>query len=412
MSLPRVAVVLDFGAATPLSVLAAARGLATVMFLCDSDLPYVRGVAAEVGALAATCDITGLSEDEVVGLAEFAALDGIVTFSEQQIVRTARLAARRGLAFHDPDTARALTDKFVQRQRLAEAGVQQTRCRIVSGPAGLHAALDEIGLPAILKPRRGAGSARTCRVGTREEALARLRDFGDGEFVLEEVLAGQPAIAGTDWADYVSVESVTSHGRIGHVEITGKFPLAEPLRETGYVVPSTLGDAARAAVLDVTTDALRALGVTHGVTHTEVKLGVGRPAIIEVNGRVGGYVADLIRRARGFDLIRAALLAALGRGGGVPEGPYRKHTFQLFITPPMAAAGLRSLTGAEELLVHRGIQAVEVFKRPGDRIDWRDGTLAYVGIVHGAGADHQDVLRLVELSHRTLRITYDGVTSE
>ncbi|MDR7327474.1 ATP-grasp domain-containing protein [Catenuloplanes sp. NPDC020197] len=388
-------------------MLAAARGLATVIFLCDHESSYVRGVAAEVGALATACDITGLSDDEILALADCAELDGIITFSERQIMRTARLAARRGLAFHDPDTARAVTDKLVQRRRLAEAGVQNTRCRLVREPAGLGAALDEVGLPAILKPRCGAGSARTCRVDTRGEAVARLREFGDGEFIVEQVLAGEPTIAGADWADYVSVESVTSHGRIEHIEITGKFPLAEPLRETGYVVPSTLGEAAREAVRDVTTRALRALGVTHGATHTEVKLGADEPTIIEVNGRVGGYVADLIRTARGFDLIRAALLAALGRGGGAPEGGYRRHAFQLFLTPPMAAVSLRGLDGTEELLARRGIHAVEVFKRPGDRIDWRDGTLAYVGIVHGAGADHHDVRRLAELSLRTLNITYE-----
>ena len=74
--------------------------------------------------------------------------------------------------------------------------------------------------------------------------------------LVEQLLVGDPAAAGPGWADYVSVESVTSHGEIRHIEVTGKFPLAEPLRETGYVVPGTLGAGLREQVLALTTAAL------------------------------------------------------------------------------------------------------------------------------------------------------------
>ena len=130
-------------------------------------------------------------------------------------------------------------------------------------------------------------------------------------------------MAGAGWGDYVSVESVTSHGHTRHIEITGKFPLAPPLRETGYVVPATLDAATRRSVLDRTTSALAALDVRHGASHVELKLTPAGPHIIEVNGRVGGYVADLVRRSRGYDLVRAALQAALGRPCDEPPDGYR-----------------------------------------------------------------------------------------
>jgi hypothetical protein len=46
----------------------------------------------------------------------------------------------------------------------------------------------------------------------------------------------------------------------------------------------------------------------------------------------------------------------------------------------------------------------ENFKRVGERLDWRDGTLTYLGIVYGSARDHEGVARLVDLVHRTLRI--------
>jgi biotin carboxylase len=411
---PRLAVVLDFGAASPMSILASARGLADIVFLCDRALPYVRSLADELAAIATVHDVTGLDPAGLRGAVEHLDLDGITTFSERQLNRTAALAQGRGLAFLSPAAARALTDKFVQRQLLAEAGVQATRCRVVRGVADLDTALADVGLPAILKPRSGAASAYTCRVDSLAEAAARLRDFlvrmpasSGGEFVVEEVLRGDPSAAGAGWGDYVSVESVTSHGAVRHVEVTGKFPLAAPLRETGYFVPSTLDAATRRRVLDLTEAGIHALGMRHGVTHAEVKLTPAGPRIIEVNGRLGGYVADIVRRARGFDLVRAALTTALGRATDIPAAAYRRHAFQYFLTPPMNAVALRRLDGADELGRQAGIHLVEIFAQPGQHLDWRDGTLAYVGIVHGSARDHQGILRLVDRVRHTLKIEYE-----
>lgn len=413
--LPRLAVVFDFGSASPMSILASARDLARIVFLCDRDLPHVRPLYDDLRALAPVCDITGLTDEEVLARPDCADLAGIVTFSESQLNRTAALAERRGLTFLSVPTAAAVTDKYTQRRILAEAGVQHTECRVVRDLAELDPALDAVGLPAVLKPRSGAASARTCTVHSRDEARARLGVFTDPaaggsttEFVVERLLTGDSSAAGEGWADYVSVESMTSWGDIRHVEVTGKFPLAPPLRETGYVVPSTLGETWREEVLALTTAALTALGVRHGITHTEVKLTPGGPRIIEVNGRLGGYVADLIRRARGFDLVRAALTVALGRAYGPPAAGYRRHAFQYFLTPPMEAVALRRLDGIDELGEVPGIHLVEVLARPGAALDWRRGTLAYLGIVHGSARDHPGVRHLVERVGQTLRIEYEG----
>jgi predicted ATP-grasp superfamily ATP-dependent carboligase len=250
-------------------------------------------------------------------------------------------------------------------------------------------------------------------VDSLAEADARLSEFRAGPapcvaFVVEEYLRGDPSVAGPGFGDYVSVESVTVAGTVRHVEITGKFPLAPPFRETGYVVPSTLSAGWRQAVLDVAGAALRALGVADGVTHVEVKLTPDGPRVIEVNGRLGGYVADLVRRARRVDLIRLALAAAAGLGADIPRHGYRRCAFQYFLTAPMEATALRRLDGVERLHRRAGIQHVEVFRRAGDRLDWRRGTLGYLGIVHGSAADHDEVLRLIAMIDHTLTISYSS----
>ncbi|MFD0531315.1 acetyl-CoA carboxylase biotin carboxylase subunit family protein [Kitasatospora arboriphila] len=140
-----------------------------------------------------------------------------------------------------------------------------------------------------MKPLYGGGSRDTHLVRD-EETLARLAERHPAGMMVEEYLQGRPSLP---YGDYVSVESLCAPDRITHVSVSGKFPMAPPFREQGQFWPSALPPQDVAAVADLTTRALRALGVDFGVTHTEVKLTARGPRIIEVNG--------LARRARQRD---------------------------------------------------------------------------------------------------------------
>ena len=91
-------------------------------------------------------------------------------------------------------------------------------------------------------------------------------------------------------------------------------------------MPSALPDDRQESVRLVATAAIHALGITIGVTHTEVKLTPDGPKIIEVNGRLGGSVAPLLARSAGFDAIRMQLMIV-----GYPPKPapirHARHTF-------------------------------------------------------------------------------------
>ncbi len=92
----------------------------------------------------------------------------------------------------------------------------------------------------------------------------------------------------------------------------------------------------RGLALERTSAALDALDVRWRVTHTELRVTQSEVEIIEVNGRVGGYLARLLRPLGGPDLVRAALTVALGR---VPncEGPVddrRGYMFGLYMPFP------------------------------------------------------------------------------
>ncbi|RPF35123.1 acetyl-CoA carboxylase biotin carboxylase subunit family protein [Streptomyces sp. TLI_185] len=417
MTLPTLLVVHDQGSAGPLRVLSSARGLGRVVFLCEPRHPAVAAELGQVAGHAEVVDITGLDDAEVCRLAAGLSPDGIVTFSEHRLRLTAAVAAHCGLRFHSPEVTDALTDKFRQRQALA--GVQDTACVLLRHPDDCAGALARVGTPAVLKPRHGAGSVDTCLVGSPAECRDRLAEFTEdtpGDFVLEEYLPGDPGLTPPGWGDYVSVESLVVDGEPRTVTVTGKPPLAPPFRETGHILPAPVPAALAADVVELEQRALRALGIRHGVTHTEVKLTADGPRIIEVNGRLGGNVAEITQRRMGYDMVGAALRLALGLPVTAPEPlrPGREAgpvAFQYMLIPPADPVSPGPLSLIESLADLPGVDLVDVRAPDSHHAGWRRGTLGAIGVIYGTAGSHTQLAELLRQLQTRAELYWYGATS-
>ncbi|MGD3110883.1 ATP-grasp domain-containing protein [Streptomyces sp. YGL11-2] len=327
---------------------------------------------------------------------------GVVTLSEHRLRLTAAVAAYCGLRFHSRETAAVLTDKYRQRQILLESGVQGTGCALVRHPDEAASALALVGTPAVLKPRHGAGSVDTCLVASVDECRSRLAEFAGEvhrDFVLEEFLRGDPKQTGPGRGDYVSVESLVVDGESRTVAVTGKPPLVPPFRETGHVLPAPVAPALAADVIRLEQAAIRALGVRHGATHTEVKLTADGPKIIEVNGRLGGYVAEIVQRHTGYDMVAAALRLALGMPVTAPQPAPRLAdpvVFQYWLVPPGGPLKPGPPSLLERLAELPGIDLVDVSPPGTWHTDWRRGTTGAIGVIYGSATDHAELGQLQE----------------
>lgn len=404
--LPTVAVVYGSGSAGPAAIVRAARGLCEILFVCDTAVPGVAAVLAGLRRRNQVCDISGLGPKGPAAV-RAEAPDGIVTFSEYCLGLTAELAAALGLPYHDAETVRLLTDKAAQRAALAAAGVDDTATRVVRSTSEVRAAATGIGYPVVVKPRTGAGSRNTVRLEGPDSGLDRLaaavRAEPADEFVVEKCLLGDPAVAGAGWGDYVSVEAVVDGGVVRTVCVTGKLPLAEPFRETGMFIPAHLDGKTETAVVELAAAAVRALGVQTGVTHTEVKLTPQGPRIIEVNGRAGGHVVDILLRAGCFDLVLAALRLSLGLAPGEPAALHGV-SFHYMLLGPVSATELVAVEGLAETRALVGVTGADPLASPGDRLDWRVGNQV-LGLVQGQVPDHlalADTVAQIEKNFRSV----------
>jgi hypothetical protein len=397
-----LAIAYDRGAASAAEIATALASHTPLAFLVPGGdyIDWVRPVLAELGQVV---PLTGGDED--VDRVRELAPDGIVTYSEDMLRDTARLTTALGLPGHSVETIRLLTDKFDQRERLARAGVDSVRHHVIATAADWPAALRAVGLPAIVKPLYGGGSRDTYLVPDEETAMRLAGTLPDG-MVLEEFLVGRPSLP---YGDFVSVESLCSAGTITHVAVTGKFPMMPPFRELGHIWPAALPPGELAEVTDLVTRALRALEVTSGVTHTEVKLTADGPRIIEVNGRLGGLVNELSRRAAGLDLVRVAGLRALGEDAWAePVDPVRVF-FQYWGAGPTERCQLVKTHGVKAARRVKGITGYRPMIRPGQYLPGGVMTCR-MDMVCGDAEDHPAMFAALDeaLAHLTYEFSFDN----
>ena len=351
-------------------------------------------------------DVTGMSEAESVSHLVALEPEGVVVFNDAPINLAASVARELGLPFHSPYTARLLTDKLAQREALGRAGL--------SVPAFAAVQLTDVDVkvpfPAVLKPRSGAGGRDTFMVENLDQVHDALAQCNPTEeFILEEWLSDQGMLRRLS-SDVVSVESVVRDGVVDHVMVTGRFPFAPPFRETGSFLPSDLGPRDRNDVCALARAAANALQIRHGILHTEIKMTQTGPRVVEVNGRLGGGISNLISRIGGPSMRVWAMRLALGLDiGPIPSFGQSPVAFFRMIVAPESATRLGSVSGVEELHELAGVDEVRPNLQPGDAVDFRHSSLfENVLRVEGMVNSHAELLTLIdEVIPSTLHLTWD-----
>ncbi len=399
-----------------LQLAAAAAPVCDLVWLVRSDDPKAAHDARVLRRLGPVVDAAGRDGAAVAADVAGHRPNGVVAFRDDDLVPMADLAERLGLPFHSLAVAERLADKAVQRRALRDGGLPTPgvwelpaeRDRVETA-----ALVRRLPYPVVLKPRRGSGSRHTFVCGNAGE-LAGVLSWLDGEpdgsepMVVEEYLPSCPDAELGRFADYVSVETLAVGGRFHHFAVTGRLHQAPSLRETGFFVPSDLGGAELAGVVASATAALEALGVDNGALHTEVKLTPDGPRVIEVNGRLGGGVAELLTEAAGADLLATCLRAALGQPVDVAGPiPCDRIGFRLFLQPPPSARRVRAIEGLEAVRALPGVTSVGLHVAPGEAVDPRQGSRAFVLVVVGAASHHGDVVAIDRQLYDVARVTYD-----
>jgi biotin carboxylase len=310
--------------------------------------------------------------DAVTEVARRHAVDGVLTVSADRAVPVvAAVAEALELPGIGKRTAHLMTHKIAMRRRLAEAGVPQPRFAAIRSHSEGRAALEHVGLPAVLKPADSGGQRGIFKLETSDDLDAHLH------VALAESANEEAILEGFHDGLELNGLAVARGGEV--VPLT----LSDRLRPPGvgfgvgwiHVYPATIfGDVLEEAER-VVRHAVHALGLRDGIAFPQLLVDAdGSVRVVEVAARIpGGQMADLARHAVGVDLVEVALRQALGLE--VPDelglARFKRPLAIRFLTAqpgPLPTGVVRGWSGLERVRAFPGVLQADVYLAEGETI--------------------------------------------
>jgi biotin carboxylase len=414
-NLPLVALFHGRMSAHPLILANAAAGLCELLWLVDSNEPGVEHDIRLLRRLGPVVDVAGLSLDTMADKVRAHDPAGLAVFYDEHMVTTACLGSELGLPFYSPEVAGRLVNKLSQRRALLAGGVPCPRfweLRADFTDQELRALADEVVYPSVLKPQLGTGSQGTRLLRDAPSLIEawRIESSRGDAMIIEEYIVGTLGDPDDLIVPYVSVESVVSRGTISHLALTGRFPVADGFRETGFFIPRQLPPGEQFDVLDTAGRAAQALGVTRGFLNIEMKLTREGPRVIEVNGRPGGGTSKVLELASGVPLLPMVFRHALGEHIAFDELiPCTDIGYLFYRQPPENATTVIAIEGLDQVRIHPGVASVSLRRKAGDGVDARVGITGYVYSVEGVAEDQLQLAQAYRMAQDDVKVVFDGL---
>ena len=278
-------------------------GLTTVV--ADYDPNAVGAPEADV-----FCCVSTLDHEGVLAVAKRERIDGIMTICSDRPMRVvAKVSRELGLSAISEESALLATNKAHMRLALQENEVPIPQFAVCRSREEYLTAVERMGLPLIVKPSDNSGSRGIVYVREADEVMPAY-DYSRANS-MENVVLVEEFMDG----DEVSAEVFAMAGDIQVVQITDKITTGAPhFVEMGHTQPSALSQSTQEEIRRVAVAAVKALGITDGPAHVELKATATGVKIVELGARLGGdFIAtDLVLMSTGVDMVRQAIEFALG----------------------------------------------------------------------------------------------------
>src|SRR5713101_4582082 len=242
--------------------------------------------------------------------------DAVLAVDDSGVELAALLAERLGLPGNPAHAVRRVRDKLAFRRLLEEWEFQCPGFRHLPSGDDPGKLVPELKFPVVVKARRLSGSRGVIRADD-SQALVRAanwvraiqsradRDAQELGLIIEDFIPGREH----------ALEGTLQQGELTTLALFDKpDPLDGPyFEETIYVTPSRLPEASQRAVGECAARAARALGLTDGPVHAELRIDDAGPWLIELAARsIGGLCARTLRFGTGMTLEEIILRHALG----------------------------------------------------------------------------------------------------
>jgi hypothetical protein len=374
------------------------------------------------GAIAVRFHEEDRSVDAVIDACRRRPVDGVLVVGDRPTVLAARVAERLGLPHHSPAAGSIARDKQRTRERLRDAGLLVPWFRVHSideSPAVIAAGVGNF--PCVIKPTALSGSRGVIRADDRETlaaAIDRLRSLLAAPELRAErnpahrFMLVEGFIPGREFA----VEGIVDSGELQVLAIFDKpDPLDGPFfEETIYVTPPRASAHDQRAIVEATTRAARAIGLSNGPIHAECRVNERGVYVLEIAARpIGGLCARALRFERVGDatsqppipLEELLLRHAMGE---TVHGWRREQCASGVMMVPIPRRGVfRAVYGFEEAGAVDLIADIRITAKPDQVLVPLPEGASYLGFIFARGREAEAVDCALRAAHARLRFVVD-----
>lgn len=299
--------------------------------------------------------------------------DGILAVGDQPAVVAAELAAGLHLRFSPPAAVRAAKNKFAARSLFREAGLLVPDFALLTDPP------PPIAYPAVLKPVALSASRGVIRVDHPREfsqALTRIRKILAPE--PEQRILVESFIPGREFA----LEGLLTAGRLQPLAIFDKpDPLDGPFfEETIYTTPSREPADLQREIIQTAQRAARAIGLTDGPVHAEMRVNPRGVWMLEIAARpIGGLCSRVLQFENGASLEEILIRHALGRD--LSDARLSPGAHGVMMIPIPSAGSYVGVTGLDQARAVAHIEDVVITAKQGQLLLPLPEGASYLGFI-------------------------------
>lgn len=356
-------------------------------------------------------DFTDITRS-VERIAEFASghpLAAVVAVDDAGALLAAAASEALGRPHNPMEAVAATRDKAVMRRRFQAAGLPTPRFATHAADEDPEAIARDLDYPCVVKPLGLSSSTGVIRADDawtfpsvfRRVAAIVAACSPNGtrpEILIEDFIAGEE----------VAVEGLL---REGELEVLAVFDKPDPLNgpffeETIYVTPSRLSAQVQAEVARTTARAARALGLTEGPIHAELRL-ADDIWMLELAARsIGGLCSRTLRFGSGISLEELILRHAARLP--IPDHDRENRAAGVMMLPIPQAGVLREVAGQSEARQVDGVDGLVITIPPGERLVPLPEGDRYLGFMFARGENPAGVEATLREAHRHLRVVVDA----
>ena len=340
-------------------------------------------------------------------------VNGVVGVDDRTAIVAAAIATGLGLKGNPVHAAIAASDKYLQRELLAKAAVPIPRFLMRSLEDDPLTIAKSISYPCVLKPVRLSASRGVIRadnapsfLSARERLRAILADpetaaaCGDRarQYLIEEFIPGYE----------VALEGLVVNRRL---HVLAMFDKPDPLdgpffEETIYLTPSSIPAGLQSAIKECADRAVRALGISDGPIHAELRYNERGPWLIELAARpIGGRCSAVLKfgeGARGKGITLEEIIVRHALGMPIPTLQRERLAAGVMMIPIPGTGTLQELRGVDEAKRVPLIEDVQITAHAGERlVPFPEGS-RYPGFIFARGETPAVVEAALRDAHRRL----------